>query len=180
MLGSRIETVELNDLATRAARRQLRVNPGDLPRLADLMVANKEPVAGTALMTDVAFDDGPEGFPRVRLTIAGEVALECQRCLQPVSWLVELETLLTVLGSDDQIGEIQEPFDSVVIGDEGLSIEAIVEDEILAALPIAVVHGPESECAKAVAEPESADEAIQTIKPFADLAAMMNEGKGEG
>ena len=175
MFGPRIESGELTALAAREARRRMRVSPGALPRLAGLVVAGAGEDSGVPeeLAIEVGFDDGPEGFPRVHLTINGQLALECQRCLRPNLWQLELETLLTVLRTEDELKQIQDPFDCVFMGDDGLNIEAIVEDEILAALPIALVHGPESECAKSAAEFDSDIEATETNKPFADLGSLM-------
>ena len=171
MSRSRIESGELAELAAGGAGRDMRVSPADLPRLAELVVARSGENSDAGLAVEEKFDDGPEGFPRVHLTITGPLALQCQRCLGPVSWQVELETTLTVLRTEEQAGEIEDPFDSVLMDDDGLNIEAIVEDEVLAALPIALVHGPESECENSDVSGDG--EAMQPNRPFADLDALM-------
>ena len=139
MPSSRIEFSELAGLAAGKARRGMQLNPLDLPRLAEFVVIRGgdefEDSNQTSewLGTDVRFEDGPEGFPRVHLTITGNLVLECQRCLQPVGWQVELESQLTVLSDEAQTAELEDPFDSVLMDIEGLSLQVLVEDEILAA-----------------------------------------------
>jgi len=182
MLSARIESAELRELAERKVRRELRFNPSDferLPRLAILNAGQGE-AAGSAelvpwLATEIGFDIGPEGFPRVQLAMTGALELECQRCLQPVSWQVALDSQLTVLSDEAQIAGLADPFDSIVMGADGLRLASIIEDEILAALPMAPVHGPGSDCAesgKAIDELE-----MKTHRPFADLASLLGTDK---
>ena len=147
MLSSRIEMGELAELAARRASRTVRVDPRDLPRLSQLAVDSGDNCSGDAsdergssLTADVRFEDGPEGLPRVQLKITGRADLVCQRCLLPLGWPVEIESVLTVLTDEDQANQIEDPFDTVLVNIEGMNVETVIEDEILAALPMAPVH----------------------------------------
>jgi uncharacterized protein len=175
MLSSRIEMSTLAELAAQNACRSMRVDPLDLPRLAQLVVDSRDDVSdGPPLTADIRFDEGPERLPRVQLTIAGRMKLECQRCLQPFEYPVEIDTVLTMLMDEDQGNQIEDPFDSILVSHDGLNIEAAIEDEILAALPIAPVHGPESDCGgSGKADVETQTDAVQMNRPFAGLASLI-------
>jgi uncharacterized protein len=100
--------------------------------------------------------------------------LECQRCLQPLGWELRIESRLTVLTEEGQAARLSDPFDSVLMDGDGLDLLAIIEDEILAALPMAPVHESGSECAKREKTGKSSDiGAAKTIRPFENLASLM-------
>jgi len=181
MLSARIDFAELRQLAERKAFRELRFNPSDLERLAPFSIVNGgERETGSSaktpswLATKIGFENDPDGFPRVQLAITGNLELECQRCLQPMLWQVALDTQLTVLSEEVQTPAIAEPFDSIVMDANGLCLASVIEDEILAALPMAPVHGPGLDCAepgKATGELDVNTEKVH--RPFADLASLL-------
>jgi uncharacterized protein len=179
MLGSRIDMGELAELAARKACREMRIDSRDLPRLAQLVAGHDQSSENAAsktagLTTGVQFGDGPEGFPRVQLTITGCVNLECQRCLRPFECPVDIDTVLTVLNNEDQADQVEDSFDIVLIDTDGLNINAVIEDEILAALPMAPVHGPGSECVDlGQASIETKTDTVQMHRPFDELASLM-------
>ena len=182
MLSKCIGTAELKELAGQSACLGLSLNVENLPRLADIVVetgfvetgaveAGDGDRAGGQLAATVRFDNGSEAYPRIRIAVTGSLKLQCQRCLRPVDWPIDVRTRLTVLSSDAQVGQLAEPFDSIVMGADGLMLATVIEDEILAALPMVPVHEPGVDCVEAGApnlELESKTE--QMYRPFADLA----------
>lgn len=180
MLGSRIEFGELDELAARKACVEEKVHLPDLPRVAQMMVGQHGDAdeAFTRLAARIRFEDGPEGLPRINLKIAGTIALECQRCLQLFEWPVRIESRLTVLRDEKQTARLCEPLDSVLMNFDGLDLRAIVEDEILAALPLAPVHDSGSDCAEQGKPENSLDiDAVQTSRPFRHLASLMGRAE---
>jgi uncharacterized protein len=80
-----------------------------------------------------------QGYPQLRLTVAGNVQLVCQRCLTPFSYQIDSSTVL-LLGKDDaDADEIEEIIDDenidVIVGDRSMNLMDLVEDEALLALP---------------------------------------------
>jgi uncharacterized protein len=84
------------------------------------------------------------GYPQMRLTVAGNVQLVCQRCLAPFDYQLDSSTIL-LLGTDDaNADEIEEVIDDesidVIVGARAMNLMDLVEDEALLALPQAPKH----------------------------------------
>ena len=180
MPSKRIEAAELKELAAAGARLEMHLGIEQLPRLADLLEVGQESEARQDLVSvDVSFAAGAEGFPQLSIAASGKLSLCCRRCLRAVAWPLRLSTRLTVLRTDEQAEQLAEPFDSIVMAADALALDAIIEDEILAALPMAPVHEPGDECAEAdarIVDLKSEQEAGQTYRPFAALATMVGGG----
>ncbi|MFW2405559.1 MAG: YceD family protein [Gammaproteobacteria bacterium] len=172
MLRTRIEAAELGELAAAGERLEIRLGVEDLPRLAGLIAGNQED--DKILAVTAGFDAGPEGYPRMRLTVDGHLHLRCQRCLSAVPCSVALTTRLTVVDNDEQAELLADPFDSVVMEAGVLDLATVTEDETLAALPMAPVHESEQECVDLGAELTDFENTTeQTYRPFESLATMV-------
>ena len=94
---------------------------------------------------------------------------------------VTVSTRLTVVDSDGSARQLAEPFDSVIAADGAFEPLAVIEDEILAALPMAPLHGADTECGQQ-REPSRDTQfgAGQTHRPFESLATLVgNENDRE-
>jgi uncharacterized metal-binding protein YceD (DUF177 family) len=193
MLSECVDSVQLRELAVSKARQQTRVDSTNLAqyftRLATIAVSGRDSTddvndsqsfvgLSDGLVIDVRFANSPEGHPCIHIGIDGCLILECQRCLQPVEFAVNLEARLTILSSETEISRISEPFDSVVMTVDGLNLTVIIEDEILSTLPIAPIHGVGTKCAQfgsALYKPEI--EAVKPNRPFAGLAPLLGAAR---
>lgn len=183
MLRTRIEAGELGQLAGAGGRLEIHLGVDDLGRLADFAVDNDDAGEGPKTIdVNADFDQGPEGYPRMRLAIKGTLQLRCQRCLQAVPFVIDLTTRLTIVGEDEQTELLAEPFDSVVMEAGALNVATVVEDEILATLPMAPVHEGEEACTETVAHQQMNLEngTEQTYRPFESLATMVAGDKEGG
>jgi len=182
MLSECIDSVEVRALAAANEHRQLHVDSTGLAkrfkRLAELGAART--VSGessSGFVIDLRFENGEEGYPCVDIALAGQVDLECQRCLKPFEFSIDLETRLTILSSDEQSSQIAKPFDAVVMMDEGLDMLTVVEDEILSALPIAPIHESVENCTVlSDGLLKLKNQAGKLNRPFANLSTLMDEG----
>jgi uncharacterized protein len=178
MLAERIGSAQLAEMSAQGASLATPLRRADLPRVSEVMargpgVQDQQPLDAT-----IAFRNGPEGFPIVHIRVQGMLALVCQRCLGPVSWPVEVDAVLSAVPSEPATGELADPFDSIVLEDDGsLALRAAVEDEILAALPLAPVHADRAACG-APAAPEEAPGA-QVHRPFAGLDTLLGQDDGK-
>lgn len=120
------------------------------------------PVAGLLRLREVLSSDvGVVGYTltgrmddqgRLLLScdILGVLELVCQRCLGSLSWPLALAVKLQLMPAGSVLPDVAEEADSVDIFpvDGALDVLALVEDEILLALPIAPMHVP-TECGAA-------------------------------
>lgn len=175
MFAERIGPSQLAEMSAQGATFRTRLRPRDLPRAsADL---SPGPADGQSLDACVRIGTGPESFPVVHIEIHGSLPLVCQRCFGPVNWPVDVDVALTVAPDEAATRDLADPFDSILLDEDGgLRLRDAVEDEILAALPLAPLHA--EGCPDGmVSEPAEPAPARNVQRPFADLGAMMS-GRG--
>lgn len=136
-----------------------------LDRLADGLVDT----SGSLRYRIEGFLDA-ERRPRLNLTVSGDLVLRCQRCLGGLEWPVEIDVSLQPVRDGQDIPEEEledDEFDALEVGEE-LDVIALVEDEVLLALPIAPRH---DDC-----QPPRPDGGVEKESPFAKLAALRGSG----
>jgi len=172
-----IGTAELADLAARRTTLDRHFDVASLVRLEALgaLREGEGDVDGAGqLEVRFAFEPGPGGFPQVRVTIAGAVKLRCQRCLKPLRWPVAVDETLTIVGSDEEASRLEDPFATVLLEADVLELPALIEDEVLASLPLAPRHAEPDPCAAS----DGMDAAVgQLQRPFAGLASLLNRAE---
>lgn len=176
-----IGTAELADLAARRATLDRSIDVSSLTRLAAL----GEPQEGGGdipgsgrLEVRFVFQPGPESFPQVHVTVTGAVRLRCQRCLKPLLWPVTVDETLTIVGSDEEASRLEDPFATVVLEADALVLPDLVEDEVLASLPLAPRHSEPGSCpTRTDAGPEVAGTDLH--RPFAGLATLLAGDAGQ-
>jgi uncharacterized protein len=103
-----------------------------------------------------------------------QVWRECQRCLQPVALALALERSLRFVRTEDEAARLDaESEDDVLALERAFDLRALVEDELLLALPLVPTHEVCPEPLPMEAAAEEGDEAsAQAAHPFAALAAL--------
>jgi uncharacterized protein len=83
-----------------------------------------------------------EGKPTLKLSLAGSLILECQRCLKALQFSVQLHEELIVARSEREMDSIIQAEDAqeCILAGERLSVPELVEDEVLLGLPISAKH----------------------------------------
>jgi uncharacterized protein len=102
----------------------------------------------------------------LHLTVGGMIPLACQRCLQAISYQLDVDSLLEIIpeGTDMSQDELEDDTrDFLPLAGE-LDVAELVEDEILLALPVAPRH---EKCGL-----PGAGDAGERINPFAALAGL--------
>ena len=113
-----------------------------------------------------------QGYPQMRLSVAGTVQLVCQRCLAPFAYEMDSSTVL-VLGKDDEdADQIEAILDDesidVIVGSRSCDIRDLIEDEALLALPQSPKHEvcPESKLLDVLKnEKQSPFAGLKNLKP---------------
>lgn len=182
MTARRIGSVEIQDLVARQARLDFRFPVASLPRLASLAAAADGPATEPPpeLQAALAFQPGTEGYPQLHLIVGGFVPVECQRCLKALDWPVNVDVRLTMVRTDREAEGLADPFDILLLANDELLPDQVVEDEVLAVLPLAPRHVEGQHCvapaewdAKGLSVSGGAEAAEPTRRPLAGLAALL-------
>ncbi len=95
--------------------------------------------------------------------------MTCQRCLRPLVVPIAADAELE-LAESREVAEAAEDEVDRVVASRNMEVAALVEDEVLLALPMAAVH--ETDCRM------PADDDGQAPSPFAALAGLRKSGGG--
>ncbi len=155
------------EFARRGMRMEVRLELADLVRLADVLVEK----TGSVCVVVEGVED--EGDPFLWLTIEVTPLLQCQRCLKPMVWplVVESRLLLVAPGGPMPDEDLEEDDFDPIVAERDLDVMALVEDELLLALPIAPRHDV---CESP--QPRGQDDGAS---PFAALAKLRGAGGKE-
>ena len=140
-----------------------RSRSGRLLRLADALADTSG-----SLRFVVSGDGGADGDFYLVLTVGGILALCCQRCLEPYQFPVSVERRFLLVDAeqkwpDDELAD--DDFDAIA-ADREMDVAALVEQEVVLALPLAPRHD-------ICAAPRAADDRDNmNSSAFAALAAL--------
>jgi uncharacterized protein len=142
-----------------------------LPRLSDqLEGADQLQGAGGEIGYQVDGFVSERGHPGLHLQLDGEIELRCQRCLGALRARIESRRdVVLVPGADEfaQRSDEDETMD-IIPAVPRLDLRALLEDEVLLALPVAPCHAP-GECRAPEGRPGAEPE---RVSPFAALAQL--------
>lgn len=136
---------------------------GALPRLAASGCSSAD------LRYRVSGGANAQGRPSLVVEATGPVALVCQRCLGALEFAVDVGVELELAGSAREIAAADDDVDRVLAA-RSMDVAALVEDEVLLALPMAPMH---DRC-----ETGAEARAAQPAGPFAALAGLRRGGGG--
>jgi len=166
MSPARVELVNALELAGREAELARDYELATLPRLIEAGA-----LPGTVANAQLRFALF-ERHPTIAARVAGVAVLTCQRCLQPCECTIDEQALLMVVANgNDEVAGGYEP----CIGDaEHLSVVAVVEEQVLLALPLAPVHANSDDCRAAATCEAPGDGREDRQRPFANLRDLID------
>lgn len=136
----------------------------DLPRL-------RESLSNAELEAHYRLEGGTDEHGRsvLSLSVTAVLPLVCQRCLHSVAVTVSPSTRFVLVATESELPPVEEepPEWTAVVASPAMDVEALVEDELILALPIAPAH-PDGECRPA----QRADGAGGIESPFSALSAL--------
>ena len=105
-----------------------------------------------------------------------EVKMICQRCLEPVVLPIHSECDYAVVNEGASSLHLPKGYDVLEVGEDPLDLLALVEDELLLALPIVPLHDPEI-CQPPVGpdEPEPSEDEVTRSNLFSVLAQLKRD-----
>lgn len=133
----------------------------EFSRLRDLLASD----AGEVAYVVEGTHDG-RGRPSLRVKAQGALQLRCQRCLEPLAFDADTESLLVLAATQAEIDAEPEQVEGPdrVLGGREMRIRDLVEDELILALPYAPRH---EDCAGVAVEGEG------RRSPFAGLRGLI-------
>lgn len=120
---------------------------------------------------ELAGEIGPDRKPRLVLLASGLLVLRCQRCLGAMQWPLKLASVLQLVRPGQPIPDEElerDEFDAIEATPD-MDVVALVEDEIVLAVPIAPRH---EDC-----DVPRPSDGVEQESPFAALARLR---KGSG
>ena len=137
--------------------------PGDLERLKEALHSSKGEFHYRLLGGRT-----PDGLPTVTVHLDGRVILICRRCLGGVPFDLEIDERIVMVRDEAALPELEDEAAGidVIVQPERLDVAALVEDEILLALPLAPSHA-EGACDTGMGVTQQKRE-----NPFAALAKL--------
>jgi len=136
----------------------------DFPRLRDMLASDAGEVAYRLQGTH-----DEHGRPALQIHVQGSLQLNCQRCLEPLVFEVDVEDVLVLAATLSEIhaepADVHAP-DRVVAGKQ-MPVRELIEDELILALPYAPRHEDCAPRGEAPDEPERS--------PFASLRGLMRK-----
>lgn len=98
-----------------------------------------------------------------------DIVVECQRCLEPMTYQIDQSFELLIDAKDEEIESFQ--LDSVYTSEGYLDVFEVIEDELILALPIILMHKDASCNTYLQSEPEEVS-VEKRDNPFAVLATL--------
>ncbi len=143
-------TIDSLEFAREGKRLTGEVDVREMGRLADSLVD----CAGKLAFTLVGGHDA-KSRPVLNTHVEGDLMLRCQRCLRPLPYRVAVDSqLLVLMPQSPKAAEELEDLDGIP-ADPRTSVTALIEDEVLLALPMAPRHaGDVCELTAAAKQPD--------------------------
>ena len=158
------------NFAERGKRLSGTIEISELTRLSDMLLDNSGVVE-----IDVSFDK--EGrLSTIQGEIKANLIVECQSCLKQFVLPISRNFKLGLVSSLEQADRLASDCEPLILENEKISLNELVEDELLLALPDFPRH--DYQCVdRGEVEPAVADdEQLTTNNPFSVLAKLKNTG----
>ena len=163
--------VDPRKLADRGATLEGEVSLASLLRLCDPLADNSG-----SIRAKFSFGRDVQKAVVIRSQIDVEVKMVCQRCLELVVLPIHSECEYAVVKEGTAIELQPKGYDVLEMGEEPLDLLALVEDELLLALPIVPTHNTNfCQQPAGLDEPESSEDEVTRSNPFSVLAQLKRD-----
>lgn len=148
------------------------VKTSSLGRLAALLDAPTGDV-----QVELYFSRDEQGIATMHGRYQVDAPLVCQRCLEQVVVSIDSECDVGFVKSDEAAKQLPRRYEPVFVGEEPLDLFALIEDELLLALPAVPMHPPQTCQHPPGYRPETAEleEKSEKPNPFSVLANLKRD-----
>lgn len=86
------------------------------------------------------------GRPKINLKVNGHLFLECQRCLEPLKFELDIDTDFIIVPNEGALPLADEESDDeeYLVAEPSMQVQDLIQDEILLAIPLAPKHPVEN------------------------------------
>jgi uncharacterized protein len=158
---------DIDPLADGQARFDFAIVLADFPRLRpQLAVVGDEVATGSVgFLRD-------QDFAAADLEVRASIPLVCQRCLGTVRIEVSERSRVLLIGTEAEADRTPAGMDTVLAPERRVSVQDLVEEELILAVPAVPLHGSPEECS---ARPETAQPAEESTvqRPFERLGELL-------
>jgi uncharacterized protein len=163
--------VDPRKLADRTTTLEGVVPLADLKRLCDPLADNHGMVRAKFF-----FERDERSAVVFHSELAVEVSMVCQRCLELVALPIQSACDYAVVKEGANTQSVPKGYDVLELGEDPLDLLALVEEELLLALPIIPAHDPK-DCQQpaGLEEPESSEDEVTRSNPFSVLAQLKRD-----
>jgi len=177
MSRRRAEEVDTSLLATQGAALERRFPLTDFERLRELLAEDEgEGDAERMVSARFAFSS-EEGRAVALVEIDALLPVVCQRCLRTIEWPVATRSRLAFVDAADAGATETDDRDNFATRAGHVALHAIVEEELLLALPLVATHADLADCgalASGKLTPDVPDAAGEAQRPFAGLRELLD------
>ena len=170
MSGGASKLRDVNKLSDAGAVLDLNVPLSELPGLPAELVAGGGPLRVQARFRR------EQGHKVAHVGLEGELQLICQRCMQPMRWLVKTQSPVVLIETESEADGAPADWETFLAADGRVSVAALAGEELLLALPIVPLHADAADCGSGAAPDEQPPVKNETARPFADLRALLEQG----
>ena len=178
MFKKNLKLNNFSDFASEDYVLNLTIPAVEFSRLSDLILDDGD-LEENYVSLNLEFFTEQNNTPKLKGKIFSLLTLRCYRCLGPVGWQKETLIDLSIVNQSNQVNIKQSSINSISVGYDGVSIEKIVEDEILSMIPMSLMHKTVALCENndtlsmfLTASGES-DNDQKKNKPFAGLSKLL-------
>ncbi|MBA1149196.1 DUF177 domain-containing protein [Ectothiorhodospiraceae bacterium WFHF3C12] len=150
---------------------------GAMNRLASAVLS-----LGESAGINARFSTQDNGRPLLEGEASVAVTLRCQRCLEPMTTTVQAPFRLAVVVSEADAERLPEELDAVIVEGDSIETSALVEDELILALPLVGRHENMDDCGierrhleSSPAGVEHAVDSEEKDNPFAALESLKRD-----
>lgn len=148
---------------------QGRIPVAEMPRLVAGLYDR-----GGHVAVNLQFGREEEGRLCVCGVVEAELHLECQRCLEPFAFPARSDVRLGLIRCAESAADLPPEYEPLLVEEEPISLFAMVEDELILALPIVPMH-PRDVCSATVYGVSSKPLSEPQNNPFAALLSTKHQ-----
>ena len=104
-------------------------------------------------------------------SVRGRLVLQCQRCLEPMEYPLDVTFRLGLVHSQEQMQRLSDRYEPLLLTGEPANLAEVITDEVLLALPIVPLHSGVNTCRPPATDYQT-PASSQRESPFAVLAQL--------